>query len=161
MLFQIYGETAGFQLLGWLLVFVGLILANESAHPCMVLRPCSAAGSHRGKRPVEQGRLDSEPGQYTGFVVHVRPGVPSVPGPQHLHHHSGALCRRLHGCSRPPRAGESRTTGRHLHPFHRHQCAGTGADYQARQRAEAKPYKNEIFTDTKDFQLALARAEDK
>ena len=23
MLFQIYGETAGFQLLGWLLVFVG------------------------------------------------------------------------------------------------------------------------------------------
>jgi len=31
MLFQIYGETAGFQLLGWLLVFVGLILANEFA----------------------------------------------------------------------------------------------------------------------------------
>ena len=31
MLFQIYGENAGFQLLGWLLVFVGLILANEVA----------------------------------------------------------------------------------------------------------------------------------
>ena len=31
MLFQIYGETAGFQLLGWLLVFVGLIVANEIA----------------------------------------------------------------------------------------------------------------------------------
>ena len=31
MLFQIYGETAGFQLLGWLIVFVGLILANEFA----------------------------------------------------------------------------------------------------------------------------------
>ncbi len=31
MLFQIYGENAGFQLLGWLLVFVGLILANEFA----------------------------------------------------------------------------------------------------------------------------------
>ena len=31
MLFQIYGETAGFQLFGWLLVFVGLILANEIA----------------------------------------------------------------------------------------------------------------------------------
>ena len=28
MLFQIYGETAGFQLLGWLMVFVGLIVAN-------------------------------------------------------------------------------------------------------------------------------------
>ena len=31
MLFQIYGETATFQLLGWLMVFVGLILANEFA----------------------------------------------------------------------------------------------------------------------------------
>ena len=31
MLFQIYGETAAFQLLGWLMVFVGLILANEFA----------------------------------------------------------------------------------------------------------------------------------
>ena len=31
MLFQIYGENAGYQLLGWLLVFVGLILANEFA----------------------------------------------------------------------------------------------------------------------------------
>jgi len=31
MLFQIYGETAGFQLLGWLMVFVCLILANEFA----------------------------------------------------------------------------------------------------------------------------------
>ena len=31
MLFQIYGERAGFQLLGWLLVFLGLILANEFA----------------------------------------------------------------------------------------------------------------------------------
>lgn len=31
MLFQIYGETAVFQLLGWLMVFVCLILANEFA----------------------------------------------------------------------------------------------------------------------------------
>ena len=31
MLFQIYGENAGFQLIGWLLVFAGLILANEFA----------------------------------------------------------------------------------------------------------------------------------
>ena len=31
ILFQIYGENAGFQLLGWLLVFTGLILANEFA----------------------------------------------------------------------------------------------------------------------------------
>ena len=31
MLFQLYGERAGFQLLGWLLVFRGLILTNEIA----------------------------------------------------------------------------------------------------------------------------------
>ncbi|MGN0299380.1 MAG: DUF5692 family protein [Lachnospiraceae bacterium] len=31
MLFQIYGETAGWQLLGWLLVFVGLVVMNEIA----------------------------------------------------------------------------------------------------------------------------------
>ena len=31
MLFQIYGDLAGYQLLGWLLVFLGLILTNELA----------------------------------------------------------------------------------------------------------------------------------
>ncbi len=31
MLFQIYGETAGWQLLGWVLVFVGLVVMNEIA----------------------------------------------------------------------------------------------------------------------------------
>ena len=31
MLFQIYGENAGYQLLGWLLVFVGLVITNELA----------------------------------------------------------------------------------------------------------------------------------
>ena len=31
MLFQIYGDNAGYQLLGWLLVFLGLILTNEIA----------------------------------------------------------------------------------------------------------------------------------
>ena len=30
MLFQIYGENAGWQLLGWLLVFAGLILAGST-----------------------------------------------------------------------------------------------------------------------------------
>ena len=30
MFFQIYGETAGWQLLGWLLVFTGLVVMNES-----------------------------------------------------------------------------------------------------------------------------------
>ena len=31
MLFQIYGDKAGYQLLGWLMVFLGLILTNEIA----------------------------------------------------------------------------------------------------------------------------------
>ena len=34
MLFQIYGETAGYQLLGWLLVFVGLILTVTRIFRC-------------------------------------------------------------------------------------------------------------------------------
>ena len=29
MLFQIYGDGAGWQLLGWVLVFAGLVFANE------------------------------------------------------------------------------------------------------------------------------------
>ena len=31
MLFQIYSDNAGWQLLGWVLVFAGLVLANEFA----------------------------------------------------------------------------------------------------------------------------------
>ena len=31
MFFQIYGETAGWQLLGWLMVFTGLVVMNEIA----------------------------------------------------------------------------------------------------------------------------------
>ena len=31
MLFQIYGEHSLYQLLGWVLVFVGLIVLNEIA----------------------------------------------------------------------------------------------------------------------------------
>lgn len=31
MLFQVYGDGAGWQLFGWVLVFAGLILANEFA----------------------------------------------------------------------------------------------------------------------------------
>ena len=31
MLFQIYGDGAGWQLLGWVLVFAGLVFANEFA----------------------------------------------------------------------------------------------------------------------------------
>ena len=31
MLFQIYGDGAGWQLLGWVLVFTALVLANEFA----------------------------------------------------------------------------------------------------------------------------------
>ena len=31
MFFQIYGETAGWQLLGWLFVFAGLVIMNEIA----------------------------------------------------------------------------------------------------------------------------------
>lgn len=46
MLFQIYGETAGWQLLGWVMVFVGLVVMNEIARRtkaggifCFILLP--------------------------------------------------------------------------------------------------------------------------
>ena len=31
MLFQIYGDNAMYQLLGWVLVFAGLVICNEIA----------------------------------------------------------------------------------------------------------------------------------
>ena len=34
---------------------------------------------------------------HAGTVVHVCPGVPDVPGQQHIHHAAGALCGRHHG----------------------------------------------------------------
>ena len=43
MLFQLYGETAGYQLLGFVLVFTGLVLANEFAAP----RPVVSSASWR------------------------------------------------------------------------------------------------------------------
>ena len=45
------------------------------AHPRLVLRPGAAAGTHRGQLLLEQGRLDSEPRQHAGHLVHVRAGV--------------------------------------------------------------------------------------
>ena len=48
MLFQIYGETAMYQLLGFVLVFTGLVLANEFARRtktggiiCFLVRPAA------------------------------------------------------------------------------------------------------------------------
>ena len=40
MFFQIYGETAGWQLLGWLLVFAGLVVMNEIARRIQSGRYC-------------------------------------------------------------------------------------------------------------------------
>ena len=34
MLFQIYGDMAGWQLLGWVMVFVGLVVMNEIYRQC-------------------------------------------------------------------------------------------------------------------------------
>lgn len=48
MFFDIYGETAGWQLLGWLMVFVGLVVMNEIARrskaggiACFVVLPAA------------------------------------------------------------------------------------------------------------------------
>ena len=52
MLFQIYGETALYQLLGFVLVFTGLVLANEFARRtktggiiCFLVLPASATSA--------------------------------------------------------------------------------------------------------------------
>lgn len=37
MFFQIYGETAGWQLLGWLLVFAGLVIMRMCDQKCLEL----------------------------------------------------------------------------------------------------------------------------
>lgn len=57
---------------------------NCLPHACVVLRPCPAARAHRRQLLLEQGRLDSEPREHPCSVVHVRPGVPHVPGLQRL-----------------------------------------------------------------------------
>ena len=50
------------------------------ADPLLVLRSGAAAGPHLCQPLLEQGRLDPEPCQYPGPVVHVCPGIPAVPG---------------------------------------------------------------------------------
>lgn len=50
------------------------------ADPLLVLRPRAAARPDRGELLLEQGRLDSEPRQHARHLVHVRAGVPHVPG---------------------------------------------------------------------------------
>ncbi len=41
------------------------------AHPLLVLRLCAAAGAHRRRLYLEQGRLGPEPRLYAGHLVHV------------------------------------------------------------------------------------------
>ena len=50
------------------------------AHPLVVLRSGAAACTDRRQLLLEQGRLDSEPRQHTRHLVHVRAGVPCLPG---------------------------------------------------------------------------------
>jgi len=68
---------------GWHNVFngvAGLINLQLPADPLLVLRPRAAARPDRGELLLEQGRLDSEPRQHARHLVHVRAGVPHVPG---------------------------------------------------------------------------------
>ena len=58
----------------------------EPADPFLVLRPGTSAGTDLCGGAVEQGRLDSEPGQHSGTLVHVRTGISAVPGCQPIHH---------------------------------------------------------------------------
>ena len=75
------------------------------AHPLLVLRLCAAAGAHRRRLYLEQGRLDPEPRLYAGHLVHVCSGVPVLPGGVHL-------CDPLHARPRRRHRGLGRRAGR-------------------------------------------------
>ena len=94
------------------------------AHPRLVLRPGAAAGTHRGQLLLEQGRLDSEPRQHAGHLVHVRAGVPDVPGLFHVLH----PVREQSECE--PCSLVNRVGG---------QCAGTWLHPATRQEAGHQP----------------------
>ena len=68
MLFQIYGETALYQLLGFVLVFTGLVLANEFARRtkaggiiCFLVLPAGADGVLHRHRHRRTGRARNGP----------------------------------------------------------------------------------------------------
>lgn len=106
MLFQTYGERALFQLLGWLLVFAGLILTNEIA------------------RRSKKGGIFFFlllPGALTVYFVSIYVGA--AMGAQWA---LNALVLAI--------------------------------IIKRSIQQKKNPYKNEIFTDTRDFQLAMARA---
>ena len=79
MLFQIYGETAGFQLLGWLMVFVGLILQALVLHTYSILSDAALPLSERPLYPITcfafVGCL-----QLTQFCNQLRWGIPGLTG---------------------------------------------------------------------------------
>ena len=52
MLFQIYGDTALWQLLGWALVFTGLVLAAKSLPRYGDTAPFRSAAMSRSALPV-------------------------------------------------------------------------------------------------------------
>ena len=79
-----------------------------------VLRPCTAAGAHRGQLLLEQGRLDPESRQYIGHLVHVRAGIPDVPGLLRVLHPVREQPER-EPCGVPNRASGQRV-GTRLHP---------------------------------------------
>ena len=105
MIFQIYGETAGYQLLGWLLVFTGLVVMNEIARRTKAGGIAAAMGSSMPTTadPTAQGVIS---------VLSIMINVLAL---------SFIIKRSI--------------------------------------EQKKNPYTNEIFTDTKDFKIAMDRAE--
>ena len=104
MFFQIYGETAGWQLLGWLLVFAGLVVMNEIARRSKAGGIAAAMGNSMPTiaEPTAQGIIS-----ILSFAVNVF----------------------------------------------------VFAYILKRAKVQKKnPWKNEIFTDTKDYKEAMERA---
>ena len=95
-------------------------LRNFYTYNCLPTTPGTAAwpaaGPHRGGVLLEQGRLDPEPRVHPGLLVHVRAGVPRVPGLQRVQRAVGEQPEREPGRVGHRAAGQHRCVRLHHVP---------------------------------------------
>lgn len=123
MFFQIYGETAGWQLLGWLLVFAGLVVMNEIARR-------------------------SKAGGIACFLI-----LPAALSVYFIAIYVGAaMGSSMPTIAEPTAQGIISVLSFAVNVF-------VFAYILKRAKVQKKnPWKNEIFTDTKDYKEAMERA---
>lgn len=139
MLFQIYGDNTMWQLLGWILVFAGLILMNELARRsktggifCFLILPAvltvyfvaiyvgAAMGADWALHNqtylhmtswFHYAKLYAATAGCIGFMVYVCTGISAVSGCQQIYHYTGIVCRRIYGCCHKTNRSKSHYAG--------------------------------------------------